>query len=29
MLPEMARVPVMIEVCVNVHTNTPVTRNGM
>ncbi len=24
----MARVPAMIELCVKVHTNTPVTRNG-
>ena len=28
-LPEIARVPAMIELCVKVHTKTPVTRNGM
>ncbi|CAM5426671.1 hypothetical protein SFUMM280S_07176 [Streptomyces fumanus] len=27
-LPEIARVPAMIELCVKVQMNTPVTRNG-
>ncbi|ODA70930.1 hypothetical protein APS67_004788 [Streptomyces sp. AVP053U2] len=27
-LPEMARTPARTELCVNVNTNTPVTRNG-